>query len=129
MLYYLLLGDTTANLSKTAKRKLRKEQRKAELLIKSEKNDFIHFKKRKQDKEEGFERFRDEVKFGETVHEPPKLTALPKKAVSKEADVRVSTHFQSFYLMLLLHKLTRMHVCTLYGHPTDQIQIIMLNVL
>lgn len=84
----LINDDAAANLSKTARRKLRKEQRKAELLSKSDEEGFINFKKCKRDKEEGFERFRDEIKFGETVHEPPKLTALPKKAVSSEADVR-----------------------------------------
>lgn len=91
---FLLSGDANQNLSKTARRKLRKEQRKADMLSKSEDDGFMNFKKRKRDKEEGFETFRDEIKFGETVHEPPKLTALPKKAVSTEADIRVSTHFQ-----------------------------------
>lgn len=80
--------DDNAVLSKTARRKLRKEQRKAERLNNAEEESFVNFKKPKKDREEGFERFRDEIKFGETVHGPPKLTAVPKKAVSTEAVVR-----------------------------------------
>lgn len=80
--------DDNAMLSKTARRKLRKEQRKAERLNNEEEETFVNFKKTKHDREDGFERFRDEIKFGETVHEPPKLTAVPKRAVSTEAVVR-----------------------------------------
>jgi hypothetical protein len=67
---------------KGAERKSRKsEQRKWKL---------EEMKKAKLEKnQDDFERFQDNVKFGETVHAPPTIKTLPKRADSKAEKDRV----------------------------------------
>lgn len=59
------------------KRDKRKEKKADKLKAKLERN------------VDEFARFKDEVKFGETVHEPPQLTVLPRKS-SRIDEGRVS---------------------------------------
>lgn len=62
-------------------KKARKLKRKA---VEKKKQRLEKFKEKKQAKKEGkvdeFAHFKDEVKFGEIVHEPPKLLTLPRRA-------------------------------------------------
>jgi hypothetical protein len=65
-------AETKSNKNECKKQKL-KEMKKAKL----EKN------------QDDFERFQDNVKFGEIVHAPPAIKTLPRKADSKDAKDRV----------------------------------------
>jgi hypothetical protein len=60
------------------------------------------FKEKKQAKKAGkfdeFARFKDEVKFGEIVHEPPKLLTLPRRAQAVDK-VSCSQNYAKLYLI------------------------------
>jgi hypothetical protein len=64
--------------SKNVRRKQKLEELKK---VKLEKN------------QDDFERFQDNVKFGETVHAPPTIRSLPRKADSKDVKDRVCVTF------------------------------------
>jgi hypothetical protein len=77
----------------------RKKQRKNSVQRKTSKNEWRkqklqEIKKVKlQKNRDDFERFQDNVKFGETVHAPPSIKTLPRKADSKDAKDRVCVKY------------------------------------
>lgn len=70
------------NPGRKSSKNLRKKQKLEEVkTVKLDKN------------QDDFERFQDNVKFGETVHAPPTIKAVPRKAGSKDAKDRVCIIF------------------------------------
>jgi hypothetical protein len=81
-----------------------KDKKQKSKAVEKRKMRFDKLKEKKQAKKEKhivdeFAFYRDEVKFGEVVHEPPKLTTLPRKA---EAGDRVMLHILLFCAYLLI---------------------------
>ncbi|KAJ4444409.1 hypothetical protein ANN_06201 [Periplaneta americana] len=70
------VGSKTLDESRLSKKERRKQKLKEAKKAKLEKH------------KDEFEKFKDEVKFGETVHAPPILKALPRKAGARDETVK-----------------------------------------
>lgn len=78
---------------KKAKKKKKKGQNEEPRLTKWQKRKLKQDQKKKDKIEnnfEGFEKFKDEVRFGELVHAPPNLTAPKKVKSQQQGGARVS---------------------------------------
>lgn len=76
------------------KRKKRRQEKKEKLKLKKQEK----LEKRRDD----FEHLKDTVKFGEIVHRPPVLTAIPKKASEDQGNKVCAEDLVSLLPLLLL---------------------------
>ncbi|RUS88944.1 hypothetical protein EGW08_003280 [Elysia chlorotica] len=78
------MSDEKKMLQKMTKLKKGMSEKKKQRLKEKKEKKAGAIKEKKLEKLQGFEALKDKVEFGETVHAPPLLTVIPKKAVASQ---------------------------------------------